>query len=228
MARRSSSESKIPADSPAATKLQYSGLNWFGYLRNAVLMDEPVSMSIRKSLISLLRLGLGLPWPTMSKDCSKGTPAFIMVANWRVKVATSLGLMDCAQPMRRFLIFLGVIPWRRSMARTKVSAVARVSPLTIRPLRSRPCHSKTDSAAALLRLACWALLVVVAIVLCICAYSLVTAMTSSMEVRPSFTLCSPEVRKERTPSRSDWAAMSMDEPSRKMMRWISSLMGITW
>ena len=34
--------------------------------------------------------GLAWPLPTMSNDCSSGTPAFIMVASWRVNSAMSL------------------------------------------------------------------------------------------------------------------------------------------
>ena len=59
------------------------------------------------SLSSLETLGLALPRPTMSKACSSGTPAFIMVASWRVKIAMSLGLILAPERMRRFLILVG-------------------------------------------------------------------------------------------------------------------------
>ena len=61
--------------------LQYSESKCWGRLRNAALMDVPVSMSVRMSLISLFTAGFGLPLPTMSKAWSKGTPALIMEAN---------------------------------------------------------------------------------------------------------------------------------------------------
>jgi hypothetical protein len=48
----------------------------------------------RMSFSSLVMRGLVLPRPTMSKDCSSGTPAFIMVASWRVKIAMSFCLID--------------------------------------------------------------------------------------------------------------------------------------
>jgi hypothetical protein len=48
------------------------------------------------SLSSLVMRGLVLPRATMSKDCSSGTPAFIMVASWRVKMAMSFCLIALA------------------------------------------------------------------------------------------------------------------------------------
>ena len=58
------------------------------------------------SLSSLATLGLALPRPTMSKACSSGTPAFIMVASWRVKIAMSLGLIALPRAHARFLILV--------------------------------------------------------------------------------------------------------------------------
>ncbi|OIQ67052.1 hypothetical protein GALL_513750 [mine drainage metagenome] len=144
-ASRSSSWSKMPAASPASIRLQYRLSKYSGYLRKAVLSEVPVSTSVRMSLSSRVTLGLGLPRPTMSKACSSGTPAFIMVANWRVKMARSLDLMGFPALMRRFLTLLGITPWRRSAARTWFSPPARVSPRTCLPLRSLPSHSKTNS-----------------------------------------------------------------------------------
>ncbi len=131
----------MPAASPASTRLQYRLLKYSGYLRKAADSEVPVSMSARMSLSSLVTLGLGLPRATMSNDCSSGTPAFIMVANWRVKMAMSLGLMRLPERMRRFLILVTNTPCRRSEAWTWFSPAARVSPRTIRPLRSLPSHS---------------------------------------------------------------------------------------
>ena len=60
------------------------------------------------------------------------------------------------------------------------------------------------------------------------SYSLVTASTSSSEVTPCLTLSRPDWRRSRTPSRCACSAMSMALPFFMMMRLISSLMGITW
>ena len=54
----------------------------------------------------------------MSNDCSKGTPAFIIVANWRVKIAMSFGLIFLPARMRRFFILVTKMPWRLSVACT--------------------------------------------------------------------------------------------------------------
>ncbi len=112
-----------------------------GYLRNAAFNEVPVSTSARMSLSSLVTLGLLLPRPTMSNDCNSGTPAFIMVAIWRVNRAMSLGLILLPERMRRFLILVGRTPWRRSVALTWFSPAARTSPRTVFPLRSLPSHS---------------------------------------------------------------------------------------
>ena len=75
------------------------------------------------SLRDLLRVGIGvpagvlgvlamviLPRPTMSNACRSGTPAFIIVASWRVKIAMSLGLIFAPERILRFLTFVGVTP----------------------------------------------------------------------------------------------------------------------
>ena len=57
----------------------------------------------------------------------------------------SLGLMLLPERMRRFLIFVGVTPWRRREDLTWFSPTARISPRTCLPLRSLPSHSNTAS-----------------------------------------------------------------------------------
>jgi hypothetical protein len=57
-------------------------------------------------LSNLVTLGC-VAAPTISNACSSGTPAFIMVASWRVKKAMSLGLIFLPERMRRFLILVG-------------------------------------------------------------------------------------------------------------------------
>ena len=59
------------------------------------------------------------------------------------------------------------------------------------------------------------------------AYSLVTASTSSRDVMPSWTLCSPDMRSDLTPSLRACSAISRALPSRRMMRWSSSVIGMT-
>ncbi len=114
-------------------------------MRKAPLSEVPVSTSLRTSLSRRVTLGFGLPRPTMSKACSSGTPAFIMVASWRVKIEMSLGRIDRPPDIRRFLTLSGTMPWRRSAVMTRLSLAARVSPRTALPPRSLPSHSKTYS-----------------------------------------------------------------------------------
>ena len=57
---------------------------------------------------------LSLPRATMSRACTNGTPAPIMVANWREKMAMSTGRIFClrlraALPVC-FLIAVGLMP----------------------------------------------------------------------------------------------------------------------
>ena len=59
-------------------------------------------------------------------------------------------------------------------------------------------------------------------------HSFVHEMISSSVVTPERTLTKPDCRKSRTPSRCACLAMSTAVPSAKMMRWISSVIGITW
>jgi hypothetical protein len=81
--------------------------------------------------------GLLWPRPTMSKACTMGTPAAIMVASWREKYRDVLGgdlLLAVGEDrllLRRSLS--GVMPWRRRSARAAISLSALVSPLTLAP-----------------------------------------------------------------------------------------------
>jgi hypothetical protein len=81
----------------------------------------------------------------MSKDCSSGTPAFIMVASWRVNSEMSLSVTLPAPPWRCLRTFCTTMPWRRSVALTTFSPCARISPRTVLPDRSLPSHAKVNS-----------------------------------------------------------------------------------
>ncbi len=86
-----------------------------------------------------------LPRATMSKACSSGTPAFIIVASWRVKMAMSFCLIALPPLVRRFLTLVTRMPWRRRLALTTASPPARISPRTSLPFLSLPSHSKIES-----------------------------------------------------------------------------------
>ena len=148
VARRSSSESRIPACSPADTRLQNSGSKYSGYLRNAWFRLEPVSMSERTSFSSFETDAFAWPRPTMSNACSSGTPAFIIVASWRVNSVTSLSLIFLPVLNVCFLILVTRMPCLRNDALTSASPAARISPRTFLPLRSLPSQANIDSLVA--------------------------------------------------------------------------------
>jgi hypothetical protein len=128
----------MPACSPAATRLQNSASKYSGYLRNAAASEEPVSTSVLISNSSLVTAGLEEPLPTMSKDCRSGTPAFIMVASWRVNRLMSFSPTRPPPLFFCFLIFCTMMPCRRSVALAAVSLTARMSPRTDLPPLSLP------------------------------------------------------------------------------------------
>ncbi len=89
----------------------------------------------------------------MSKAWTIGTPADIMVASWRAKIAMSLVVIFCLRLVKIELLFLrtliGVMPWRRISARASAIVAARDSPLMRLPLRSVPSQVKTRAFSGL-------------------------------------------------------------------------------
>ena len=104
VANRSSSPSRMPACSPASTRLQYRESKCIGYLRNAWFKAVPVSTSLLMACSNRVIFGFSLPRATMSNDCSRGTPALIMVESCRVNSAISFGLIVLPPLARRFFI----------------------------------------------------------------------------------------------------------------------------
>src|SRR6185437_3143214 len=137
----------MPAVSPACTRLQYSGSKYFGYSRNACDRLDPVSTFALRSIISREKRALLWPRAMMSNDVRSGTPAFSIVASWRVKNVISFS--PIARPPRNDwrLILSTRIPWRRRFDVATVSEIARSSPRTGFLLRSTPSHRKVSSRA---------------------------------------------------------------------------------
>ena len=77
------------------------------------------------SIISREKRALLWPRATMSNACSSGTPAFSIVASWRVKNVMSFSLT--LRPPRNvcLLILVTRMPWRRRLVVTTVSDAAR-------------------------------------------------------------------------------------------------------
>src|SRR5688572_19402988 len=140
----SSSVSRAPACSPAATRLTNRSSKCNGCLPSASASDVPPSTSDLIARMSFCIAGFSCPAPTMSNDCTSGMPAVIIVASCREKMAISPGVtLPC---LRNSMLCLrtrvGTTPWRRSSERTAASLVETTLPLTLLPVRSVPSHVK--------------------------------------------------------------------------------------
>jgi hypothetical protein len=88
-----------------------------------------------------------LRWPPamISKACTIGTPAAIMVAIWRLKMATSRGFTrEPAEPNSGLgfsLTDCGFMPWRRNSALTRLALRPCISPFIRTPRLSSATHS---------------------------------------------------------------------------------------
>ena len=188
--------SSVPEASPAATRLQYSVSKWPGCSRNACDMDEPASILFLMSIMRREKRALLWPRATISNDCRRGTPAFSIVASWRVKNVMSFSLT--LRPPRNVcrLILTMRMPWRRRLVVTTVSDAAFDSPRTWRLLRSMPSQRNVNSLTSrrAMRWLRWPWFVILdddgrR------RHSLVIASISSSDVMPDLTLSRPDWRK---------------------------------
>ena len=143
MATRSSMVSKAPDCSPDSTKEQNNLSKCCGYLRKAPAKVLPPSTSPLIPNTTSRIAGLSRPSATISKLCTNGTPAFIMVANCRVKIVISkVETRFLVNASRIFFFFsrmvLMVTPCLRSVTLAKAILRAGISPLILTPLRSTP------------------------------------------------------------------------------------------
>ena len=191
----------MPDVSPACTRLQYSASKCAGCSRNACDRRRArldLVLDVHHQPREARRCcGRGA---TMSNDCSSGTPAFSIVASWRVKNVMSFSVT--LRPPRNVwrLILVTRMPWRRRLVVTTVSdAAARLAAhLAVVAVDAFPdervfldvvvgagsdcgghgCPSMRGSAR----------------------HSLVTASISSRDVMPFLTFSRPDWRRLRTPS----------------------------
>ena len=144
--------SREPDCSPAAIRLQNSSSKYsFGCALTAAAKLLPPETSLAMFLMSAFIAGLSTPPATISKDCTRGTPAFIMVASWRVNKAMSAGPIFLPPSENigfdRFLTLPALMPCFRSWAFTKLTLRPLVSPATFLPALSVPFQSKIRSSA---------------------------------------------------------------------------------
>lgn len=99
-------------------------------------------MSVRMVSTSFFIRGFLCPLAMMSSADTIGTPDFIIVAICRLKKAMSLGLTGLpAAPNSGFdfgLTWPGLMPWRRSSARSRLAFLASCSPFIFTPRLSVP------------------------------------------------------------------------------------------
>ena len=101
-------------------------------------------MSSRRLSTSFFIFGFFWPFPMISSEVISGTPDFIMVASWRLKTAMSLGLIGLAAPPNSGLGLtrtrVGLMPPRRSSARSRLALLDCCSPFILTPRLSVPSH----------------------------------------------------------------------------------------
>ncbi len=97
--------------------------------------------------------GFLCPLAMMSSDDTIGTPDFIIVAICRLKKAMSFGLIGLpAAPNSGFDLGLtcpGLMPWRRSSARSRLAFFADCSPFIFTPRLSVPSQTNGCSSMVL-------------------------------------------------------------------------------
>ena len=135
--------SKAPDCSPDSTSEQNRLSKYCGYLRSAPAKVLPPSTSPLIPSTTSRIAGFSRPSATISKPCTSGTPAFIMVANCRVKIViSSVETFFFIKPSRIFFFFsrmvLMLMPCFRRVTLARAIFFAGNSPLIFAPLRSIP------------------------------------------------------------------------------------------
>src|SRR6266571_2196502 len=154
-ARRKRIVSRIPPASPAATMFTYRSPNALGCLRSASARVWPLSTSYTTWRVTSARTLFSVCLDRMSRAWTRGSPALIMVENWRVNTTTSriltpppslklnlnsLGAARTCTTTRRFL---------RRWAMTSSRVGRSILSLTRSPLSVRAVYVKSGIAHSL-------------------------------------------------------------------------------
>src|SRR5204863_1161608 len=147
--------SRIPPASPAATLLTYRSLNALGCLRSASARVCPLSTSYTTCRVVSASSLFSVCCARMSRACTSGRPALIMVANWRVNTTTSRVLTPPPN-LRLSLNSLGAartctttMRFLRRCAMTSSRVGRSILSLTRSPLSVRAVYWKTGMAHSL-------------------------------------------------------------------------------
>src|ERR1051326_1115220 len=147
--------SSTPPASPAATMLRNRSSNTFRCFPSASESVEPASTSRVVSVMTRPNDGLLDCLARMSRHCTSGRPAEIMVANWRVKIARSF--VETPEPPnlgseKPAPFGLSEVTRMRFLRRISSASSWRptsISPVCASPARVRPFH--TNIATIVLR-----------------------------------------------------------------------------
>ncbi len=150
--------SKIPPASPAATIFMYTGENTLGCLARESAKLVPLSTSLLTSEMWVLKISLSVWFCKVARLLTRGTPAFIIVANCLVKTVMSLDLTFFfvselkKLPPPAFLIDTGLSPCFASSAPSAASLAESAVPWRCLPFLSTalyvnfgilfPCYSQ--------------------------------------------------------------------------------------
>ena len=138
--------SRVPEFSPEATRLQNRSSKCLGCFASANARPPPADTSLLICPTSLFIAGLSRPSCTISKLCTRGTPAFIMVAICRENIEISAGFMPLPMEVKSgldfFLTDLADMPCLRSCAFANAWLVATISPWPFWPFLLSPLHTK--------------------------------------------------------------------------------------
>ncbi len=136
--------SRIPPASPAATMFEYRSENILECFLRASAYVEPDSTSDLIVVRVLPRVLFSTCSERISRPCTKGSPASIMVANCLVKITMSLSFTPPPNVNFVFAAFsvtiVGIILLRFSCAITSSFEFATSSPDSIVPLTVFPDH----------------------------------------------------------------------------------------
>ncbi len=130
--------SRMPPISPARTRLQNSTSKTLGCLASESLKVLPPSTSAFTCLRMRWKAGLSCCVERISRHCTRGRPASIIVANCRVKITRSLVVTVPPMPPKEkpfFFTFTGVSCCCRSFAVAEASSSASMVPVRTSPDR---------------------------------------------------------------------------------------------
>jgi hypothetical protein len=130
--------SRMPPISPARMRLQKRLSNTLGCFARESLKVLPPSTSAFTWRRMPAKKGLSFCEERISRHCTRGRPASIIVANWRVKMTRSLvETLPPPKPKDRpfFFTVTGVSCCARSLTPTAASSSASITPVRTSPPR---------------------------------------------------------------------------------------------